>query len=106
MLSGGVSPVQVVNSPATGSSSTCLRTAEANSTLRFFTFNVSGSTAECESGFRLTWDGPVSQGPYNFSVIPLDGGYLPWVVPLNSSTNHYDWQVNMTRDTYFTIMMK
>lgn len=87
-------------------SSTCLNTAGSNSTLRTVNFNASGSTAECEGGFRLTWDGDPSQEPYNFSVIPLDGGYMPWVVPLDANASYYDWQVNMTQGSYFTIMFK
>lgn len=89
-----------------GSVASCLQTAAQNSTLHMVNFNATGSTDECGNGFRLTWDGNPSQGPYNFSVIPLDGGYKPWVMPLKAGTYYYDWQVNMTQGTYFTIMFK
>jgi hypothetical protein len=82
-----------------------VRNSGYNDTQRLFNFNVSGSTAECESNFRVTWDGPVSQGPYNFSVIPLDGGYKPWFVDVGTE-QYYDWKVNMSEGSAFTIMFK
>jgi hypothetical protein len=79
-----------------------------NETKGLFGFNVSGSVAECESNFRIVWDGPSFQGPYNFSVIPLDAGYTPWEVPLSytGGNSYMDWKVNMTRGSLFTIMVK
>lgn len=98
--------MQMVGNSVGNGSSNCLNTAGSNSTLHMFNFNVSGSTAECEGSLRLTWDGSPAQGPYNFSVIPLDGGYVPWVVPLDTKASYYDWKVNMTQGSYFTIMFK
>jgi hypothetical protein len=101
---GGVMPIQQVQEGP----SECLSTAEYNETSPLFAFNVTGSTAECESTFRISWDGLPSQGPYNFSVVPLDGGYTPWEVPLefNNTDGYMDWKVNMTQGTIFTIIMK
>jgi hypothetical protein len=80
--------------------------AHFNYTDKLFNFNVSGSTGECDGNFRVTWDGAAQQGPYNFSVIPLDGSYQPFIVPVDSSLQYYDWKVNMSAGTYFTVMFK
>lgn len=96
----------MVGNSAGANSTACLATVGANSTAHTVHFNVSGSTAECEGGLRLIWDGDKSQGPYNVSVIPLDGGYTPWIVPLSINASYYDWQVNMTQGSYFTLMFK
>lgn len=80
--------------------------AHFNYTDKLFNFNVSGSTGECDGNFRVTWDGGAQQGPYNFSVIPLDRSYQPFIVPVDSSLQYYDWKVNMSAGTYFTVMFK
>lgn len=102
VAAGGVSPVQQVGAGP----SDCLSSASFNLTQQLFSFNASGSTGECDGNFRLIWDGTPNQGPYNVSIIPLDGGYAPWVIPLQSGSQHYDWQVNLTAGSYFTVMMK
>ncbi|RSH94454.1 hypothetical protein EHS25_004257 [Saitozyma podzolica] len=98
--SGGVSPLQTVE----GGPSSCMTNAHFNYTDKLFNFNVSGSTGECDGNFRVTWDGGAQQGPYNFSVIPLDGSYQSFIVPVDSSLQYYDWKVNMSAGTYFTVM--
>jgi hypothetical protein len=102
VAAGGVSPIQQVGAGP----SDCLSSASFNLTQQLFSFNVSGSTGECDGNFRLTWDGTPNQGPYNVSIIPLDGGYAPWVIPLQSGAQYYDWQVNLTAGSYFTVMVK
>jgi hypothetical protein len=98
---GGVIPVQMVQ----GGPSTCVADARYNASTEMFSANISGSTAECDSNFRVNWDGASQDGPYNMTVIPLDGGYTPYEVTLDGS-QHYDWKVNMTQGSYFTVMLK
>lgn len=101
-MAGGVMPIQQVGPGP----SDCLDEAGYNCTRQMFTFNVSGSSGECDGRFRVMWDGPPSQGPYTFTVIPFTLGYQPFNVQLDAAKQYHDWQVNMTEGTYFTIMFK
>jgi hypothetical protein len=85
----------------------CLDTALSNKTDREFLYTVSGDVVECTQSFHLEWDATASDAPYNFSVIPLDGGYHPFVVPITDlNATSYDWIVNLTAGSFFTVMMK
>ena len=102
--SGGSSEVQAV---ASSNSTSCLNTAAQNSTARDFSFDVSGTAAQCASGFELKWTGLTVDGPYNFTVIPLDQGLFPYDVLLDTELSYEsDWTMNMTGGTRFTVMMK
>ena len=55
----------------------------------------------------MSWSGGTEDGPYNFTVIPLDQGLFPFDVPLERGVKSMsDWMLNMTAGTRFTITMK
>ncbi|WVQ78809.1 hypothetical protein IAT38_000900 [Cryptococcus sp. DSM 104549] len=101
--SGGTSEIQTVKA---SSNSTCLNTAYQNSTSLDFTFTVSGQAQQCQRGFEMSWTGGREYGPYNFTVIPLDQGFIPFDVTLeNDVTYQSDWVMNLANGTRFTIVM-
>jgi hypothetical protein len=99
-LVGGASPLQEVQTGPQG----CYE-GNSNTSLKVFSFNVSGSTAECDN-LRLSWQNPAINGPYWLNVIPLDGTYTPWGIQMSTTNNYYDFQVNMSAGTYFTVMLR
>lgn len=104
VVSDGALVVQAVQNSGNVS---CLDTALSNKTDKEFVFTASGDIVECAQSFHLEWDGPILDAPYNFSVIPLDGGYHPFVVPITDlNATSYDWTVNLTTGSFFTVMMK
>jgi len=85
----------------------CLYTAQQNQTSLDFTFSLSGVAEQCERGFEMAWSGGREDGPYNFTVIPLDQSFRPYDVPLEDGVRSMsDWTLNMTAGARFTIMMK
>nr|XP_031858479.1 uncharacterized protein CI109_006124 [Kwoniella shandongensis]KAA5525551.1 hypothetical protein CI109_006124 [Kwoniella shandongensis] len=100
---GGSSEIQRVQP---SNDTTCLDTASYNSTSLDFTFTVSGQAVQCERGFETSWTGGKEDGPYNFTVVPLDQGFNAYDVPLEEGvTSQSSWQLNMTAGSRFTILM-
>jgi hypothetical protein len=97
---GGASPLQEVQTGPQG----CYE-GNSNTSAKVFSFNVSRSTAECDS-LRLSWANPAIKGPYWLNVIPLDGTYTPWGIQMSTTNNYYDFQVNMSAGTDFTVMLR
>ncbi|ORY35776.1 hypothetical protein BCR39DRAFT_568458 [Naematelia encephala] len=99
LTTGGLSEIQTVSASA---DSSCLNTASQNTTAQTFYFTVAGSAQQCMSGFELAWNLTAS----NFTVIPLDQKFDPYDVSLTTAVNNqYDWLVNLTSGSRFTIMM-
>ncbi|KAK8861638.1 hypothetical protein IAR55_002461 [Kwoniella newhampshirensis] len=103
MGTGGSSEIQSVQP---SSNTTCLSSASSNSTSLDFTFTVSGVATQCQRGFEMSWTGGREDGPYNFTVIPLDQSFNPYDVTLENDVPYMsDWKLNMTAGSRFTIVM-
>ena len=94
---------------AADAASGCVGSAPANQTGIEFSFQLAGQDEQCMAGFDLDWSAGSSQdGPYNFTVIPLDQSFMPYDVPLSSRgpEEESDWKLNLTAGSRFTVMMK
>jgi len=104
LTTGGSSQVRRVQ---VSDQTDCLYTAQQNQTSLDFTFSLSGVAEQCERGFEMAWSGGREDGPYNFTVIPLDQSFYPFDVELEDGVRSMsDWTLNLTAGTRFTIMMK
>ncbi|WVQ74718.1 hypothetical protein IAR50_004322 [Cryptococcus sp. DSM 104548] len=100
-----VQPINTTTSPSPSPTS-CLRTAALNTTSLDFTFNLAGSCSQCAPGLEMSWTGGSEMEPYNYTLIPLDQGFLPWTVTIPEGETWRDyWRVNMTSGTRFTMIM-
>lgn len=102
--SGGSSQIHRVS---VSNQTDCLYTANQNASATDFRFTVSGVAEQCKRGFELGWSGSRQDGPYNFTVVPLDQSFKPFDVALKEdATSMSDWTLNITSGSRFTIMMK
>ncbi|ODN86601.1 hypothetical protein L198_07296 [Cryptococcus wingfieldii CBS 7118] len=110
MLSNTTNTTNTTTSPSPSPSS-CLRSASLNSTSLDFTFTLSGSLSQCSPGLEIAWTGGEEMGPYNYTLVPLDRGFMGWTVKVPGSGEGGgegwldDWVVNMTAGTRFTMIM-
>ena len=99
---GGSSILQV-----TQPGSSCELSDSANHTAQSFSFNASGSLAQCSTSFNLDWDYSADNAPYNVSIVPLDQSFRPFTVRMSDrSRGNINWIINLQAGINFTIMFK
>lgn len=104
IFAGGSSEIQTIQP---SNDSICLGTYLSNQTSLDFTFTVSGVANQCARGFETSWSGGKEDGPYNFTIIPLDQGFRPFDVALQQDVPYEsDWVLNLTAGSRFTVMYK
>lgn len=100
---GGSSVIQVTQP----GSSTCELSGSSNHTTQTFSFNASGTAAQCSDNFHLDWDYSQDQAPYNVSIVPLDQSFRSFSVRMSSrAEGSSNWVVNLQAGIKFTVMFK
>ena len=61
---------------------------------------------ECDTSLRVTHDGSAASSPYNYTIVPLDGGYKPWTASFPDGVNSVDVNVNMTAGSRFSVFLR
>ena len=61
---------------------------------------------ECDTSLRIGHDGSAASAPYNYTIVPLDGGYKPWSGSFPEGKSVVDVGVNMTRGSRFSVFLR
>jgi hypothetical protein len=103
--SGGITPIQVVGS---STDTLCLSTASSNASTNLFSMDLAGLPApsECDTSLKIKHDGSAASAPYNYTIVPLDGGYKPWSAAFPDGVNELDVSVNMTSGSRFSVFLR